>query len=710
MRQLFQDLRSGSLSLLEVPAPQERPGHLLIRSSRSLISAGTERMLTSFAKAGYLEKARLQPEKVRQVLEKVRTDGVLSAYEAVRARLDQPMVLGYSNVGQVLAATGRAAGYAAGDRIVSNGPHAEVVLVPQNLCARVPDGVTDEQASFTVVGAVALQGIRLIAPNLGETVVVAGLGLIGLLAVQILRAAGCRVLGFDPQAGRVEIARRSGADAFCANAESDPVAIVDAKTGGAGADAVLITASTDDDALISQCAAICRKRGRIVLTGVIGLNLKRSDFYEKELTFQVSCSYGPGRYDPGYEDRGIDYPRPFVRWTAQRNFAAVLELMREGKIVIDGLITDRLPFAVAPDAYARLDDPRSVGIVLDYPGPGPAAPSRTVTVTPQRAVAKGKALAVIGAGAFTQARILPALRKARANVKVIVSAQGASAAIAACKYGVTSASTDIEAVMDDRDVGAVIIATRHDSHAALAIRALQAGKSVFVEKPLCLNDAELDAIVVARNSALQANGAVPALIVGFNRRFAPMARCMREAMAGRAGPAFIVYTCNAGALPPGHWAHDPNIGGGRIIGEACHFIDFLQFLTGSRIRSVRARKAGAAGADLEDNVAITIDFDDGSIGQVNYFACGGRSFPKERCEAAFDGKSLVLDNYRRLDGFGIKVRERSLRQDKGHEAQFGALQRLVSGLDPATEYPLSFEEIESATRATFKAVYEMRET
>jgi predicted dehydrogenase/threonine dehydrogenase-like Zn-dependent dehydrogenase len=666
-------------------------------------------MLTSFGKAGCLDKARLQPERLRQVFEKVRTDGLLATVESVRARLERPIELGYCNVGQVIAVGEGVSGFSVGDRVVSNRPHAELVVAPRNLCARVPAGVDDEQAAFAVVTAIGLQGVRLTGAGIGDSVVVAGLGLIGLLSVQILRAAGCRVIGFDPDAGRVTLARELGADAFVAGTEGGPAATVIAMTAGTGADAVLITASTSDDGLVSQCAQMCRKRGHIVLTGVVGLNLRRADFYEKELTFQVSCSYGPGRYDPDYEDRGIDYPQAYVRWTAGRNFSAALDLMADGRVVTDRLVTHRAPFVAAAAAFERLDQAGEIGILLEYPAEdGTGARAVGTAPAPPMRRARAGAMAVIGAGAFTQARILPSLRRAGAPVAIIASAGGTSAAIAARRFGIPNSTTDIESIVSDESIAAIVVSTRHDQHAALVQRALRAGKHVFVEKPLCLTDEELDAIASTRLEALARTGSVPAVVVGFNRRHAPLARRMRDAMLRRAGPAFVIYTCNAGALPPSNWVHDPAVGGGRLIGEACHFIDFIQFLVGSPIGVTHATRTRLPGADLEDCVAITFGFEDGSVGQVNYHSIGNRASPKERCEAAFDGKTIVLDNFRRLTGYGAKVGGRSWRQDKGHDAQFSAFWRLVSGAEVPAGFPVPFETVTDVMRATFRAARAMR--
>jgi predicted dehydrogenase/threonine dehydrogenase-like Zn-dependent dehydrogenase len=713
MKQILQELRSGKLLLQDVAAPDARPGCLLIRTTRTLISAGTERTLTSFAKASYFAKARQQPERVKQVLEKARTDGILATYEAVNSKLDQPMQLGYCNVGRVMAIGEGVAGYKIGDRVVSNCPHIEVALAPKNLCAPIPDGVSDDAAAFAVTSAIGLQGIRLIVPTLGETIVVSGLGLIGLLAVQLLKANGCKVIGFDFNADRVSRARGYGAEAYDLSGGLDPVATVLENTGGVGADGVIITAATQGNTLIHQCAQMSRKRGRIVLTGVVGLDLQRSDFYDKELSFQVSCSYGPGRYDPAYEQKGEDYPLPFVRWTEQRNFDAVLGLMREGRLDVTGLITHRVPFAQAPKAYELLDSPDSIGVLLEYDETVDEARLRTRTVAignaPAAPVAKGRAIGVIGAGGFTQARILPALRAAGANIKTIVSSNGTSGSIAARNFAIRQSSTDPNAVLQDPDIGAVVIATPHNSHAALVMAAMKAGRDVFVEKPLCLNEEELDEIGALRAEIVSERGAAPGIMVGFNRRFAPLAVQMRKLAQTRRGPAFGVFTCNAGAIPAEHWAQDPKVGGGRIVGEACHFIDFLGFMTGSRIVDVRAVKQQPGGRDLEDNVAISLGFADGSVGQVNYFACGSKSYPKERCEFSFDGKTLVLDNFRNLVAHGLAGSKKSWKQDKGHDAQFAAFVRAFDAGGTAANSPIPFEAIDNAMRATYGAVRSMRE-
>ena len=515
MRQVYQDLKTGETRLAEVPRPSAGPGQLLIRSHASLVSAGTERMLVEFGKAGLIDKARQQPDKVRQVIEKIRTDGLMATLDAVRAKLDEPMPMGYCNVGTVIALGAGVHGFAIGDRVASNGQHAEFVAVPANLCATVPAAVGDEAAAFTVLGAIALQGMRLARPTLGEAFVVSGLGLIGLLTLQLLRAQGCRVLGMDFDAQRLALARQFGAETVDLARDEDWASAAQAFSRGRGVDGVLVTASTSSNEPIRQAANMCRKRGRIVLVGVTGLELSRADFYEKELSFQVSCSYGPGRYDAEYEQKGHDYPVGFVRWTEQRNFEAVLDMLAEGKIDTGALVSHRFAIAQAAKAYETiLGDAPSLGVLLQYPGAAAATPAdagaATVVATPAAhagAPTGAATVGFIGAGNYAGRVLLPAFKKAGAAVKIVASASGASAGIAASRHGVELASSDARAVLEDPAIGAVVIATRHDSHAGLVCEALRAGKHVFVEKPLALALEELAAIREAYAGAAAANAA-----------------------------------------------------------------------------------------------------------------------------------------------------------------------------------------------------------
>lgn len=697
VKQILQSLKTGATEVADVPVPRAEPGCLLIASSRSLISAGTERMLVEFGKAGWVDKARQQPDKVRMVLDKMRTDGLMPTVEAVFNKLDQPLALGYCNVGVVAETGGGVTAFRPGDRVASNGGHAEVVSVPVNLCAGVPDRVTDDEAAFTVLGAIALQGIRLAQPTLGEAVVVTGLGLIGLLTVQLLRAHGCRVLGIDYDEGRLALAREFGADVVNLSDEEDPVAAARLFSRERGVDAVLVTASAKSSEPVRQAARMCRKRGRIVLVGVTGLELSRAEFYEKELSFQVSCSYGPGRYDPDYENKGHDYPVGFVRWTEQRNFEAVLDMLADGRLDVKPLISHRFSIDEAAKAYDLLAEEGTapLGILLDYPRaavPEDPARDRMVSLRPPRggAAAGQASLAFIGAGNYAGAVLIPAFRATGARLRTIASSGGRSGLHAGRKFGFETTTTDIAAVLGDDEVDTVVITTRHDSHASLVCEALRAGKHVFVEKPLALREEELAEIEAAYTQAGRL------LMVGFNRRFAPHVHKIRSLLQGTVGRKALVMTVNAGEIPAGHWTQDRELGGGRIVGEACHFVDLLRFLAGSRIVEWQRMAMESA---TDDTASLQLGFADGSIGTIHYFANGSKAFPKERLEVFAGGRVLQLDNFRRLRGYGWSgFRRMSLmRQDKGQQACAKAFVDAVRG---SGTVPVPFEEIMEVSRVS----------
>ncbi|WP_339831365.1 bi-domain-containing oxidoreductase [uncultured Parvibaculum sp.] len=703
MKQLLQSLKNGTIELADVPAPRGAARRLLIRTAASLVSAGTERMLVEFGQANWFDKARQQPDKVRMVLDKARTDGLAATFEAVQSKLDQPLAPGYCNVGRVAEVGAGVVGFSIGDRVASNGRHAEIVSVPLNLCARIPDGVSDEQAAFTVLAAIGLQGIRLAAPTLGECVVVTGLGLIGLLTVQMLKAQGCRVLGIDFNEARLALARQFGAETVNPGAGGDVLAAAQAFSRGRGVDAVIITASTKSDEPVHQAAQICRQRGRIVLVGVTGLKLSRADFYEKELSFQVSCSYGPGRYDPAYEEGGQDYPVGFVRWTEQRNFEAALDMMAAGTLDVAPLISHRFPLAAAPEAYALLSSGApSLGILLQYPGADAAEreapPARQVALGP-RAAAPGKAgVGFLGAGNYAGRVLIPAFKAAGASLQTVVSAGGVSAVHFGRKYGFAAAATDSAAALADPAVDTVVIATRHDAHGAQVLAAFRAGKHVFCEKPLCLTLAELEAIeaeAVARPAQL--------LMLGFNRRFAPQAIRIKSLLDQVAEPKSFIMTVNAGAIPADHWTQARAVGGGRIVGEACHFIDLLRHLAGAPILRHHAVALGRhpALAIRDDKAVITLEFADGSVGTIHYLANGDKGFPKERLEVFAAGRVLQLDNFRRLRGWGWKgfSRMNLWRQDKGQGACAKAFVEAVRAGGPA---PIPAAEIFEVSRATIE--------
>jgi len=719
MKQILQNVNSGKTELVEEPRPRLKAGHLIVETNVSLISAGTERMLVEFGKAGYIAKAKSQPDKVKQVIEKIRSDGLGPTIRAVRSKLDQPIPLGYSSVGRIIEADGsalKAHGLKIGDRAANNGPHAEVVCVPMNLCAKVPKSVSDEEAAFTVAAAVGLQGIRLAQPTLGETFVVTGLGLIGQLALQLLMAHGCRVLGIDMDKGKCELARYFGAQTVDLSSGGEAIEAAMSFSKGRGVDGVLITAATRSNEPVHQAAQMCRNRGRIVLVGVTGLELSRADFYEKELSFQVSCSYGPGRYDPEYEEKDHDYPFGFVRWTAKRNFEAVLDMMAAGKLNVKPLITHEFPFEAAEKAYqliSREGEPY-LGILLKYEGDrreeteeeGGTAKSPQITQSDHKTVQlkerpQGQFLkpqtpvvAVVGAGNFAGQMLLPLVARNQVRLKSIVSESGVRGTHLGKKFGFEQSTTDVETIFKDPEINTVFVVTRHDSHAQLVLQALNAGKHVFVEKPLCLKMEELEKIQECHE--LSAISYQPILMVGFNRRFAPHVLKMKSLLDALKEPKSMIMTVNAGVVPQEHWTQDQAVGGGRIIGEACHFIDLLRFLAGCPISLARINTLGAG---TGDTASIELQFEDGSIGTVHYFSNGSKTFPKERLEVFAGGRILRLENFRTLRAYGWNrfVPMKSWRQDKGHRAEVEAFLAAVKEGEPA---PIPFEEIVEVTRVT----------
>ncbi|MDF3130412.1 bi-domain-containing oxidoreductase [Kiritimatiellaeota bacterium B1221] len=704
MKQILQHLGNGETLLAEVPSPGVRSGHLLIRTRKTLISLGTEKMLLDFGKGSMLDKARQQPDKVKQVLQKVKTDGLQTTVQAVRSKLDQPIPLGYSNVGVVMEVGQGVSGFKVGDRVLSNGPHAEIICVPQNLCAKIPDGVSDEDAVFTVVSAIGLQGIRLAQPSLGEKFVVTGLGLIGLLTVQLLRAQGCQVLGLDFDTEKCELARSLGATAVDLSTGADPLAAAEVFAQGQGVDGVLITASTKSNDPVHQAAEMCRKRGRIILVGVVGLELQRADFYEKELSFQVSCSYGPGRYDDAYEQQGQDYPLGFVRWTENRNFQAVLNLMADGKLQCAALQSHQYKLDQALEAYSTVGSGRALGILLDFESAEQEATLSERVVNLGEASGEGAAVSVamLGAGNFVGQVLLPALaQQSGVRMRTLVSGAGVTSTHHGKKHGFEQSATDTDAVYSDEQVNTLMVCTRHNAHAHQVLRGLKAGKNVFVEKPLCMSLAELDEIetVVAQTKS-------SFLMVGFNRRFSPLAVKMKSLLSRESAPISVVYTVNAGAIPGDHWTQDPETGGGRLIGEACHFIDFCRYLTGSEITASEISALTPTPGQPKDTFSITLGFANGSIATVHYFANGNKGYAKEGVTAFVGGKILELENYRSLKGWGwkgfskMKVRG----QQKGHLEEMAAL---VDAVKEGKSSPVPVKEAFEVMRHTLQLSLEL---
>ena len=698
MKQLIQYLRTGETILEEIPVPQVRKGCVLIKTSRSLVSLGTEKMLVEFSKANFMDKARQQPEKVKQVFDKIKTDGFEPTIKAVFRKLSEPIPLGYCNVGEVVAVGEGINEFKIGDRVASNGPHAEVVCVPKNLVAQIPENVSDDEAAFTVVGAIALQGIRLVNPTLGETVAVIGLGLIGQLTAKLLQANGCEVIAFDFDQSKVDLANTKGIKAFKVSEDVDAVKIAQEITQNIGVDAVIITASNKSNEVISQAAKMSRKRGKIVLVGVVGLNINRADFYEKELTFQVSCSYGPGRYDDNYEQNGQDYPMGFVRWTLNRNFETVLKFISTGRLKVQPLITEVIDFQDYKQVYDTIEKSTSIATILKYRTDIDVTQTK-ITLRNHSFKNTNAVLGIIGSGNFTKATVLPILSKLKANINYLSSSSGLSGTLLAKKFDVQYSTTNNDDILNDSEVDAVIITTRHDTHAGLCIVALQAGKHVFVEKPLALSHKEINEIIEVYNQSGKT------LTVGFNRRFSPFVQDVKQKLGALNLPINVIVTVNAGEISVNHWTQDMNIGGGRIIGEACHFIDLISFLSGSLVESVVMNSMGENPQENTDNATILLKYQNGSTGVINYFSNGNRGYSKERIEVYSQGKTMVIDNFRKSAYYGLKSSGISRSQDKGHHEQFRLfLERLTKG----GEATIPFEEIINTSRATICAVESLK--
>jgi predicted dehydrogenase/threonine dehydrogenase-like Zn-dependent dehydrogenase len=710
MKQILQNLSNGETRLENVPCPTGSKGSLLISTQITLVSAGTERMLIDFGKANLLAKARQQPDKVKMVLGKIKTDGLLPTIEAVRSKLDQPISLGYCNAGVVLESG--AEGFSIGDRVVSNGNHAEVVRVPKNLCVKIPNTVDDESAAFTVLAAIGLQGIRLIEPTLGETVIVTGLGLIGLMTVQMLRANGCRVMGIDFDSKRCELAMQFGAETVDLSKGEDPIVKAQVFSRGRGVDAVIVAASTQSDEVMHQAAEMCRKRGRIVLVGVVGLNLRRDDFFQKEISFQVSASYGPGRYDPDYEEKGHDYPVGFVRWTEQRNFEAVLDMMAEGTLDVKPLITHRFSIDKADSAYGELNKSETLGVMILYPDSDVTSlKKRTVLLndSEKQYPAGQPVVGFIGAGNYASRILIPAFKAAGAGLECIVTSAGVSGVHHGKKIGFRSASTELEEIYNNEVINTVIIVTRHDTHAGQVLEAIKARKNVFVEKPMALKLKELSQIdEVFQLINIETENSIR-LMVGFNRRFAPHIIKMKELLSSKSEPMTIILTINAGAIPGDHWTQDNDVGGGRIIGEGCHFIDLARFLAGSPIKSHHSIMiGGTSGTGVRsDKVTITLSFDNGSFATIHYLAHGGKSFPKERIEVFCENGVLQMDNYRMMTGFdwpGFK-RMKLYKQDKGQAACAKAFVDAIRNGKPS---PIPYDEVMESSRISIEVAESLK--
>jgi predicted dehydrogenase/NADPH:quinone reductase-like Zn-dependent oxidoreductase len=707
MKQLLQNMRDGKAVVEEVPVPTPRAGMALVKTEASLVSAGTERMVVEFAEKSLVGKARSRPDLLRQVLDKARREGLITTVQAAFNRLDQPMALGYSSAGTIVELGENMDGFHVGQRVACAGGgyavHAEYNVVPRNLLTPLLDNVDFESAAFTTLGAIALHGFRLAEPQLGETVAVIGMGLLGLLTAQIASAAGCRVLGIDVASERIELASSLGLQACLREGAEDSS---QAFTANRGFDSVIICADTSSNDPVELAGEIARDRANVVATGAVGLTFPRKVYYEKELSFINSRSYGPGRYDAFYEENGQDYPLGYIRWTEGRNFEAVVDLLADGKLQIQPLITHRFPIEKATEAYDVITGKKEepfLGVVLTYPE-SDGTPATRIEFPAH--VAHGTSqvkLGVLGAGLFANATLLPAIKKVdRIDLVGIASSGGLHAQHAAKKFGFSYAASSDEEIINDPDINTVAILTRHDTHADLVVKALGAGKHVFVEKPLALNSDQLSAI----SESLTADSC-PLIAVGFNRRFAPLAQKLAEFLEGCNEAIYAHYRVNAGYLPLNHWTQDPEIGGGRIIGEGCHFIDFVTFLVGAVPVSVSAVALPDGGKYREDNVSMTFTFHDGSVGVADYLANGDKSYPKERVEVFCEGKIAILDDFRKLemvhDGRRKTVKGA---QDKGWKDEWVAIAEAIrEGGQP----PIPYEQLIGVTKASFAAVESIRQ-
>jgi predicted dehydrogenase/threonine dehydrogenase-like Zn-dependent dehydrogenase len=710
MKQVLQNRKTGKPFVGEVPVPAVQQGRVLVRTVASLISAGTERAAVELVGMGLVQEARQRPDLVKAVIAKVKSEGLLNTFASVRDKISALQALGYSAAGIVEAVGPNVSEFKAGDRVACAGvgyaSHAEMISVPKNLCVRLPEKVDFDAGAFGTLGAIALQGVRLAEPTLGESVVVIGLGLLGQLTVQLLKANGCRVFGIDLDASKADLARELGADEAVVSNDQTPRRIDD-WTRGRGADAVVITAASESSQPVELAAKISRVKGRVIIVGVTGLDIPRGPFFSRELKLMISMSYGPGRYDPEYEERGIDYPFPYVRWTEKRNIESFLELVGAGRVDVERLTTHRFAIADAERAYQLIAGESGepyLGVVLKY---DPEAPlKRTISLASEKQLPKESAIkvGVVGAGGYVPAMILPHLKSAGVEFRSIATATGLTAQNVGQRFGFNSATSSAAEVLQDSETNLIVVGTRHDLHAELACQALEKNLNVFVEKPLALNDVELDRVVAAAGSS-------PArLMVGFNRRFSPLGRRAIEVFAGRNVPISALYRVNAGRIPKEHWLQDPVEGGGRIVGEVCHFVDFLQFVTQSRVISVYAESITAASNKIvdADSVFINLRFADGSNGAIAYLAEGDKTLAKERVEIFGAGKTFVIDDYKRASIFKDGREEQiSLKaQDKGQRDQINEVCACLKEGRPA---PISVEDLENTTRTTFRIIDSLRE-
>ena len=715
MKQITQNYKTGELRIEDVPIPGLRTGAVLVENRFSLISAGTERSTIDVSRKGLIGKAKDRPDQFRQVINAVKKNGLVATYKTVMDRLDSPVPLGYSCAGVVKSVSEGVSEFKTGDRVACAGAgyasHAEIVCVPRNLCARMPDGVSFEAAAFTTVGAIAMQGVRQARVQLGENVAVIGLGLVGLLAVQLLKAAGCNVLGIDVDTGKLQIALDQGVDA-AAQAASDSIGDLALDfSRGRGVDAVIISAATSSNDPIVLAGEISRDRGRVVVVGNVTMDVPRKDYYEKELDLRLSRSYGPGRYDPLYEEKGVDYPIGYVRWTEKRNMESFLDLLASGKVDVERLITHKFRIDDANKAYDVImgeTQEQSIGVLLEYTGKVDTRSRELLSVRDEKPRSEPVAdvkLGFVGAGNFARSFLLPNIKANNTvSLKGVATGSGINAKNVARKFGFQYCTTNYEEILNDSEITAVVIATRHDLHAKVAVEAMKKHKAVFVEKPLALTESELTEVI---RTWRENEGR---LLVGFNRRFAPLVEEIRSFFQNRTQPLAVNYRINAGFIPRDHWSQDASEGGGRIIGEVCHFADLIQFITGSLPVRVFAESISARNDAVvdNDNISVIIKFEDGSLGTITYLANGDAALPKERIEVFGEGTVAVLDDFKKLrlvrKGRTKQVKKR--RQDKGYKRE---LEKFIRAVKDGKEMPIPFDEIVITTFLTFMIERSLRE-
>ena len=709
MKQVFQDLKNGKTIIENVPFPYLKDNEVIVKSFCSLISPGTERMLASFGKANLLNKAKKQPEKVKDVLDKIVTDGLIETYQAVNQKLEESIPLGYSNVGIILEVGCKVKGLKVGDRVASNGPHAEVFAVNQNLCALVPDNVSNQEAVFTVIASVGLQGLRLSKPSYGETFLVSGLGLIGQITAQLLIANGCQVLGVDLDERKCSLANSFGVKTFNITKNENQVAWCLKNTSDLGIDGAIVTATSNSSIPINLAAKACRKNGRVILVGATPINLSRNIFYEKEIHFTVSCSYGPGRYDKSYEVDSIDYPLGYVRWTEKRNFEAILSAFAKNSIKTKLLVSHSFQFNEVAEAYkVLLMDKNSLGIIINYDN-HESNKSKKVFLNnsyikneEKKLITTEPFISFIGSGNYAKRFLIPLFSKAGAKFHSLISHNYSSSIYLGKKFSFPIVGTDVNEIFDNSNCNSVVIATRHDSHCELIIKALDAGKNVFVEKPLCLSLKELKRLESKYQDIMSKNSKIPLLMVGFNRRFSPLVKQLKTNLDKLNSTKSFIYTCNVGLIDRGNWIHNPNVGGGRLIGEACHFVDLLRFLADSEIKNLEIIHSPELN-HLPDNFILQIQFKDGSIGSINYFTNGDKSYPKERLEVFCNGTIHRINNFRKLEVWGSNKFKniRLMRQDKG---QLSCIKEFLNSIKKGCESPIDVEELFEVQRFLLKVV------